>query len=547
MPAAPKMVVSSITVSLEWESVLVHVLERLLADKRIVWLGLLLLALAGVVLMVYITPNGMGLVNDSVGYIGGARNILAGNGYSRLTGDYSVVPVTNYPPMFSIALAALGVLGLDAIPAAWWLNTLLFGVNVILTGWVVYRMTSAALFSWLAALIFGVSAPIFQTHSFAMTEPLYLFLSYVLLLLLIAYLHKPVWVWLALGGIVAGMAFLTRYVAVSLYVLVGVALLAVRPGWRECLSSVFIFLAGALPLPIAWLVRNMALAENVANRQFAFHPIPTDKLNEGLLNFWGWLLPERAGLVERLLPLWSVMLALVLLALLGFVVWGAVRGWRGVLLSDRRFFFAWIFALLVGSYSAVLWLSLTFVDASPILEHRILSPLYVAVIVLVLAGFDWLWRHKTLAARLIVVVLAVFLLLSLSEDSVDVARDLHQDGQGFASREWRESEMIRALRSLPEQGLLISNKATAIYILTGNPSFILPSPVNPATGQPRQGYREDVARVRQLVREGKGFLVVFDYEQLMEEEEGKSWMADVASDLPVYGRYADGVIFGLSR
>ncbi|NPV86544.1 MAG: hypothetical protein HPY45_11110 [Anaerolineae bacterium] len=524
-----------------------RIVERLLADKRIVWLGLFLLAVAGVVLMIYITPNGMGLVNDSVGYIGGARNILAGNGYSRLTGDHSVVPVTNYPPMFSIVLAALGVFGLDAIPASWWLNILLFGVNVLLTGWVVYRMTSAALFGWLAALIFGVSAPIFQTHSFAMTEPLYLFLSYVLLLLLIAYLHKPIWIWLVLAGVVAGMAFLTRYVAVSLYVLVGVALLAGRSGWRERLFSILIFLVGALPLPIAWLMRNMAVSENVANRQFGFHPIPTDKLTEGLLNFWGWLLPERAGLVERLLPLWSVVLALVLLAFLGFVVWGAMRGWRGALLSDRRFFFVWIFALLAASYTAVLWLSLTFVDASPILEHRILSPLYVAAIVLMLAGFDWLWRRKAVAARVVVVVLAVFLLLSLSEDSLDVARDLHQDGQGFASRVWRESEVIRAVRSLPEQGLLVSNKATAIYILTGIPSFILPSPLNPATGQPRQGYREDVARIRQLVREGKGFLVVFDYEQLKEEEEGKSWMADVASDLPVYGRYADGVIFGLSR
>jgi hypothetical protein len=71
------------------------------------WILLLALAAAGVVLMVYITPYGMGLVNDSVGYIGGARNILAGNGYSRLSGNGDPRPITNYPPLFSIAIAAV--------------------------------------------------------------------------------------------------------------------------------------------------------------------------------------------------------------------------------------------------------------------------------------------------------------------------------------------------------------------------------------------------------------------------------------------------------
>ena len=52
---------------------------QLFNDKKIFLLILLLISLLGVGIMLYSTPFGIGLVNDSVGYIDGARNILAGN------------------------------------------------------------------------------------------------------------------------------------------------------------------------------------------------------------------------------------------------------------------------------------------------------------------------------------------------------------------------------------------------------------------------------------------------------------------------------------
>ncbi len=68
--------------------------------KILYWFLLVLLAGAGVALMIAVTPHGIGLVNDSVGYVAGARNMLGGLGYSRLTGDGSPRPITNYPPYF---------------------------------------------------------------------------------------------------------------------------------------------------------------------------------------------------------------------------------------------------------------------------------------------------------------------------------------------------------------------------------------------------------------------------------------------------------------
>ena len=48
---------------------------------------LLTLLVAGAILYAYITPDGLGLTNDSADYLGGARAILAGDGYVRYSGD----------------------------------------------------------------------------------------------------------------------------------------------------------------------------------------------------------------------------------------------------------------------------------------------------------------------------------------------------------------------------------------------------------------------------------------------------------------------------
>ncbi|HMV28877.1 MAG TPA: hypothetical protein PKE23_05795, partial [Anaerolineales bacterium] len=73
-----------------------------------------LLALSGTFLILYATPQGMGLFDDSIAYIAGARSILAGQGY-REAWLASNQPVTHFPPGFSTVLALVGISGLDPL------------------------------------------------------------------------------------------------------------------------------------------------------------------------------------------------------------------------------------------------------------------------------------------------------------------------------------------------------------------------------------------------------------------------------------------------
>lgn len=516
------------------------------------WVLLVLLALAGVGLMFAVTPHGIGLVNDSVGYVAGARNLLAGQGYSRLTGDGSPVPITNYPPMFSIVLGLFGLVSLDAVPAARFLNIFLMGLNVFLIGITIRKATRSTLLSLLGAVVFLISNPVIRSHSFAMTEPLYLAFAFGMLLLLVKGIQTRKWYWLAGSGFLASMAFLTRYVGVSLYATGIAALLVLRPdpekdemAWGERIKQSLFFVEAGLLAVAMWLGRNIRVSSNVGNRQMLFHPIPVDKINEGLLNFWGWLLPERGGFVENLLPLWGIVFLVVLLLLVLAVVTTAVGELHGKdRLAEDAPRFVWIYATQALSYLAVLLLSLMFLDASPIFENRILLLFEVPLIVVGMAGLGWLWQRKASWGRWASVLLAIMLLLSLAEDSLDAVQELRRDGQGFAHSAIQESQLIEAASALPQDVLLYSNRVTALYIVADQPAYVLPSPMNPATQMPREGYAEDVANIRAKVLEGKGAIVFFNYYGLLTDPEEAAWIKDLTDGIPLIGEYDDGAIFG---
>jgi len=78
-------------------------------------LALLIVAGIGVWAIWYSSPYGFGLVNDSATYVEGATNLLAGNGYVRTSGGGELKPITHFPPLFSLLLAALGMAGFDLL------------------------------------------------------------------------------------------------------------------------------------------------------------------------------------------------------------------------------------------------------------------------------------------------------------------------------------------------------------------------------------------------------------------------------------------------
>ena len=134
------------------------------------------LALLGVILVLQTTPEGLGLSDDSIAYVAGARSLLAGQGY-REAWLASNGPVTHFPPGFSAALALVGLTGIDPLRGARFVNALLFGLNAAMLGLLGWRATKSAWAGIILCALFVSNDSLFRVHVVAMSEPLFLFFS----------------------------------------------------------------------------------------------------------------------------------------------------------------------------------------------------------------------------------------------------------------------------------------------------------------------------------------------------------------------------------
>ncbi|HEY9153407.1 MAG TPA: hypothetical protein VIN60_11010, partial [Anaerolineales bacterium] len=173
--------------------------------------GYLFVGLVGIMafaLIIWITPYGAGVSPDSTIYIGAAKSLLAGKGFS-INGE----PIIFYPPLYALLLAAIGLLENNLVQAARILNAALFGINVCLIALAVYLITER---DWMASGcatgLFLSSAPLLELHSYAWSEPLFITLTLASIILLSRYVTQPKLHYLVLSSLSLGLALTTRYI-----------------------------------------------------------------------------------------------------------------------------------------------------------------------------------------------------------------------------------------------------------------------------------------------------------------------------------------------
>ena len=156
---------------------------------KLIWLLLLgTLAILGIILIKETTSHGAGLRPDSYTYLSAAEMIAEGRGYVRPSGPDGVRPVANFPPLYSCSLALIHKIGLDVYPSARVLSGILFGSTLMVIGVGILLATGSYVWSVYGMLLF-LSSPVFiEWYSYALSEPLYLFLSLSAFILLSLYL-----------------------------------------------------------------------------------------------------------------------------------------------------------------------------------------------------------------------------------------------------------------------------------------------------------------------------------------------------------------------
>ena len=475
--------------------------HKLHLDKRTAafFLTLGLLAVGGIWLLAYSTPFGLGLNDDSIAYIAGARSILEGNGY-REAWLASNGPVTHFPPGFPAVLAFIGfVTGLDPVRGARALNGLLFGLNIALTGWVGWRMTGSRVAGVLCATLILLNSSLLYIHSRAMSEPLYIFLMLVSFLLLDTYFKRPKNYWLVVLGIVLGWAYLARYAALSLLATMVAALLILHEDWRSRLKSVLILLLGAIPWILGWSIRNRVVGGNLTNRVLGWHPITLDNWDLGIKTFADFLAPLQV--FRRAIKQIPASFEIIMIAIgLSLLIWVLYKGWPYFFRpakATRPDTLAFTNALYVVAYMSVLVLAMTLFDPATKFQVRILSPVFVSLLLLLMNLGVWLWREKHFIWRPIIILFIAGLLGMFASSQAISVQDFRKGGDAFAGERWYASEAILALEQLPPDVLILTNEPGAVYLYTGRPSGVLPK------------NESGISDIKQPVLDGEAVIVLF--------------------------------------
>jgi len=486
---------------------------------------LILIVVAGTLIVLKATPQGLGLSDDSIAYIAGARSMLAGNGYRGIWLE-SNQPVTHFPPGFSSVLAFFGLFGLDPLRGTRFVNALLFGINAGLLGILVWRMTPSLTAGLVIAALFVVNGAMLQVHTFAMSEPLFIFLSLLSFWSFDLYFERPPstvgksivgeWWWLVATGVLAGMAYLTRYAGLALAATYIVALLVLRTSWRKRLASIGVFVAGFFPFAFGWALRNRLVADNATNRTFAWHPITAENIGTGLHTFSEFLIPVESW--RRVIYKQTAIISTMIIVVLGAVlIWTLRQAWIYMTRSPRfprghrsdreaREVISFTTGLYIFAYLASIVASMTMFDAATKFKLRILAPVFVGLLVLLVAFGIWMRKKQ----RPLVIAATIFLFTISIYNQVFTFQHWAQGGIGYASFQWYDSEAMVYLRDLPDNVSIYTNEPAAVYLYVGRGAKVLPSRYDSATAVERSDYEQNVVNMQNDIVQGRAVLVLFD-------------------------------------
>ncbi|HTP03277.1 MAG TPA: hypothetical protein VMJ64_18010 [Anaerolineales bacterium] len=319
------------------------------------------LSLIGLTLILITTSKyGAGVSSDAARNLSTANSLLQGKGFVDMLG----APFVLWPPLYPLVMAGLSLLTrLNTFDTAWYLNVLLYAVNIWLAGWLLYRtFPEKPFFAAAGALILLLSRSTLRIYANVASEPL--FGTFLLLFFFAAarYLKAtPSGLWLpppnshtgpsrmfvlqanlgeAGGGgifaahrsrpsaeddgaegviwwmfILAGLAMLQRYLGVALF---GVAFAAAfyKERWRGLLKALLPALVCAMPIGIWAVVHNIPLSGSPFGPRDLGEMLPLENISLSLTKILWWFIPRLSFTDPFLLRPWTVLAAIVVLLII---------------------------------------------------------------------------------------------------------------------------------------------------------------------------------------------------------------------------------------
>jgi hypothetical protein len=354
-------------------------LQSMSSERRYRIFLLVLSALALVLIILSTSKYGAGVSSDAARNLSTADNLAAGKGFVDMTG----APFVLWPPLYPLLLAGISLLTRwSTFQAAWYLNLLLYPVNIWLAGWLLYRIFEGrGLYAVAGSVVVLLSRSMLRIHANVASEPLFE------TLILIFCLEAPVYIrtssvktlWLLCG--LAGLAALQRYPGV---VLVGVVLVLIlyRSGIRGAVRAAPALLAAIAPLGLWVLLHNLPVSGTLFGPRELGAMLPIENITLSLTKVTWWFIPRFGVLDWLVLHPW----VLVLVSAAALLLINRMRNWR-IWRRELAGTYVWPGFLFSGVYFLMLAFTVVTADHLDLTSDRyyvVVLPFLVAFLFLTL-------------------------------------------------------------------------------------------------------------------------------------------------------------------
>jgi hypothetical protein len=451
-------------------------LSRKNVGKIITTVLLIGLGVVGIWSVLYNTRFGAYITGDAIVYIQGAENILAGNGYSTLLGRGEISPITGFPPLTSISLA-LTNWGLGGMfQTGRWLNAVLFGSNIVLAGFVVYRYARAALPAVLAAAMITAQQALITIHSWVMSEGLFTFILLLTLWVIAEYFWSGRKWLLVLAGILTALCFLTRYLGIVLVPVIGIGLLFFgRQNWKDRLGAILVFGSVSMTPMALWLLRNQMVYGSMISRQTGLH-LMSQQLR-GLLGdtIFSWFYLTKLGLYWKMRVLTFGALFGAYLSWFGWTVYKSKT--KETEQHTGGYPLPVLLTILFALYIAFIWINSSILDpnTSKSAIVRYVTPLFVPTVVMVTCIASFIAGHsKGIAPKLLFTGIGALLLLYYGSGWLAYIQNNWKAGHSYSDMIKSWTADVALLKQLSPNAPLVSNDIQLLYALSNRYSYGLP-------------------------------------------------------------------------
>ena len=438
--------------------------------------GILLLSILGVgIVLIRQTNYGVGLMVDSLTHTSTAESLLRGEGFITA---WNSRPQQGQPPLYALWLSLFATLDVinkySIVVYTGYAGAIIFGLTILAAiGWIAARVKSRMIVI-IGGGVCTLSPFLGDLFNLALTETLFILVVVLSLFSLDRFLGNNKRVMLILAASFSASAWLTRHVGVTI-IISSILILMTKSGstFRRKLNSIAIYSSISILPTSLWMSRNYIALGQLRERYWSTGFDWSTSLNLTSSEITKWLVGTTGlNYFNRSSETLGIDVAMLRIMFLGFIVVSVSLGLiylyrRGVRIDTRGLVVPVFF---ISVYSVALFASLILTDVD--VEMRYLSPLYVPIVVAIVIALgqycNVLSTNRRSTMKLpklkLIIITSLFLhLVLMVSSSYDQIKTRRNQGFGYSSKQWTDSETIRYLRSNPIGGQIYSNEARAVY------------------------------------------------------------------------------------